>query len=486
MLDKKQPRSLEQPGLRGSGLSRRELLTALGAGGVTLLAAACAPAAPPVATSAPAPAATTGAAAGAAAAKPSITGSIAYFDTDDDPVSSAWHDQWHKDFMAANPGVTIDATHIPSADYNTKLATALATGAKLDMLFWDTTNVPLLYSDGRLLPLNDVMESIYADVGGKDKFSAQALGIYTSANGDIQGIPYYSEPLAWWFRQDLLQEAGLTPPADHWDWAFLLKAVKAMHKPPDVYGVGFPTARNSGTQTPVLAFILNNGGHLVSPDLKSVMFDSPEVREAYQLLKDLSPYLPPGTGTWANPQQVDAVTHGTIANGHYFGRVFQNLEQQNKALIGKISNTFIPYNKATTVNLANWGAHCVFKAGPNPQGAKELIKFAFKKDQFIGYLASTPGLYAPAVPAFGSDPTYLSNATLKLFDPKMVSNVTTASLSTANIVKEGPTWQVNPKGATLSSSLVVVDVLQKILVNNDSIESAVTWGAQQIDMIMKS
>jgi multiple sugar transport system substrate-binding protein len=464
------------------GLSRRELLTALGAGGVTLLAAACAPAAPPAAaTSAPAPA---GAAAGAAA-KPSISGSIAYFDTDDDPVSSAWHDQWHKDFMAAYPGTTVDATHIPSADYNTKLSTALATGAKLDMIFWDTTNVPLLYGDGRLLPLNDVVESIYADIGGKDKFSTQALGIYTAANGDIEGIPYYSEPIAWWFRQDLLQEAGLTAPADHWDWTFLLKAVKAMHKPPDVYGVGFPTGRNNGTQTPVLAFILNNGGHLVSPDLKSVAFDSPEVREAYQLLKELAQYLPPGTGTWANPQQVDAVTHGTIANGHYFGRVFQNLEQQNKALIGKVSNTFIPYNKATTVNLANWGAHAVLKSGPNPQGAKELIKFAFKKDQFIAYLASTPGLYAPAVPSFGSDPTYLSNPTLKLYDAKMVSNVTTASLSTANIVKEGPDWQVNPKGATLSSSLVVVDVLQKILVNGDSVESAVTWGAQQINMIMK-
>jgi hypothetical protein len=58
-------------------------------------------------------------------------------------------------------------------------------------------------------------------------------------------------------------------------------------------------------------------------------------------------------------------------------------------------------------------------------------------------------------------------------------------LNTANIVKEAPDWQVNPKGATLSSSLVVVDVLQKILVNNEPVESAVKWGAQQIETIMK-
>jgi len=53
------------------------------------------------------------------------------------------------------------------------------------------------------------IRAIYADIGGKDKVSAQALGIYTAANGEIQGIPYYSEPLAWWFRQDLLQQRGL-------------------------------------------------------------------------------------------------------------------------------------------------------------------------------------------------------------------------------------------------------------------------------------
>jgi len=486
---------------RETTLSRRQLLSSLGATGVGLLASACisAPASAPTAapnppTAGAANSASTPAAAGApsgastpaAAAKPSITGSIAYFDTDDDPASSAWHDKFHADFTAMYPGVQIEDTHIPSSDYQTKLTTALATGAHLDMLFWDTTNVPLLYEQGKLMPLNDVMESIYASVGGKDKVQAQALGIYTAGNGDIQGIPFYCEPIAWWFRQDLLQAAGLTPPADHWDWNFLLQAAKATHKPPDVYGVGFPTGRNNGTQTPIMSFILNNGGHLVSPDLKTVMFDSPEVREAYSLLKELAQYLPPGTGSWANPQQVDAITHGTIANGHYFGRVFQNVSQQNPSIIGKLSNTLIPYNKQATVNNANWGAHCVFKSAQNPQGAKELLKFMFSKNEYIAYLASTPGLYAPVVTPYGSDPTYLADPTLKAFDPKMIANITAGSVNTANIVKEGADWQVNAKGATISSSLVVVDVLQKILVNNDSVESAVTWGAQQIDAIMKA
>jgi ABC-type glycerol-3-phosphate transport system substrate-binding protein len=138
------------------------------------------------------------------------------------------------------------------------------------------------------------------------------------------------------------------------------------------------------------------------------------------------------------------------------------------------------------VNQANWGAHCVFKTATNPEGAKELIRFAFNKDEYIGYLASTPGLYAPVVAAYGTDPAYLADPTLKAFDPKMVSNITAGSVNTANIVKEGPDWQVNAKGATISSSLVLVDVLQKILVNNESVESAVTWGAQQIDSIMKA
>jgi multiple sugar transport system substrate-binding protein len=518
MSDKGDPQSPPQQRLPGSGLSRRELLTALGVTSATFLAAACTPAAAP----APAPAATSGSAAApaapaaaptavpaaaaatakpaapaaaaatatgapvAAAAKPSITGKITYLDQDDDPASVAWHDTFHKDFMAAYPGVQIEDTHYASADYQQKLTTSMATGAQLDMLFWDTTNIPQLWADGRLLPLNDLLENIYKDIGGKDKLSAEAQALYTGPNGEIQGIPYYNEPLVFWYRQDLLQEAGLTAPADHWDWTFLLNAAKAMHKPPNVYGTGFPTARKSGTLQPIMSLILNNGGHLVSADLKDVMFDSQEVREAYELMKELAQYLPPGTGDWANPQQVDAIVRGTVATGHYYGRVFQNVDKSNKALIGKLSNTLVPYNKATTVNWGNWGAHCVLKTAANPDGGKELIRFSFKKEENIGYLVSVPGLYLPSVPSLASDPTFLNDPTLKAFDPKMVATMTKAAASSGNSVKEGPTWMINPKGATIQSGLVVVDVLQKILINNETVASSVTWGAEQIAGIMKA
>src|SRR5260370_23983709 len=245
----------------------------------------------------------------------------------------------------------------------------MASGAQLDMLCWDTANIRHLVAGGRLLPLNDLLENIYKDIGGKNKLSAEALAQFAGPGGEIQGTPYYNDPLVFWFRQDLLQEAGLTAPADHWDWTFLRNAVKAMHKPPNVYGIVFPTARKSGTLQPIMSLLLNNGGHLVSPDLKDVAFDSAEVREAYDLMKELAQYNPPGTGDWANPQQVDAIVRGTIATGHYYGRVFQNLEKSNKPLIGKLSNTLIPYNNATSVNWGNWRAHCVLKPATNPAAA---------------------------------------------------------------------------------------------------------------------
>jgi multiple sugar transport system substrate-binding protein len=497
------------------GISRRELLTALGVTGATFVVAACSPAAP-----APAPAATSGSAAAppakpaapadtaakpaaspspsaatspaaaptvaAAAAKASITGTITYLDQDDDPASVAWHDEFHKHFIAAYPGVQIEDTHYGSADYLQKLTTSLATGAKLDMLFWDTNYIQQLFSEGKLLPLNDLLENVYKDIGGKDKLSAEALALYTGPNGEIEGIPYYSEPLVFWYRQDLLDEAGLTAPADHWDWSFLVKAAKAMHKPPKVYGIGFPTSRKTATQFPILPLIFNNGGHLVSPDLKDVLFDSAEVREAYELMKELAQYLPPGTGDWANPQQVDAVVRGTIATGHYYGRVFPNVFNQNKALIGKLSNTLIPYNKTNTVNWGNWGAHCVLKTASNPDGAKELIRFGFRKDEHVAYLVSVPGLYLPSVPGLASDPTFLNDPVLKAFDPKMVNLMTRAQAGTANTAQEGPTWKINPKGGNIYGSLVVADVLQKIVINKESVESSVTWGAEQIAGIMKS
>lgn len=466
--------------VRARGRSRRDFLTIMGGAGLAAFAAACGGESDKTRETAPAGGTS---AAGAAPTQVRVT-KVAYISGDASPPEMEWHKRFAEAFKAALPQYEAEGSHYSnSTDYQTKLQTSLATGAPPDMIFRNSDNVPELWDKGLLMPVNDVMEDIFKAIGGKDKFTKAALDRYT-VGGEVISVPMMGGGPVWWFRTDLMREAGLTPPADKWDWNFLLRAVKATHKPPQVYGIGFPTARNAAPQYLTGLLIHNNGGSLVSPDLKDVTFDSQEVRDAIDLLRELNEYNAPGTSTWGNPEQVNAIVRGNIAMGHYWGRVFPNVYNENRDLAGKLGNTLVPYNKQPS-SWGGTGGHAVIKAGKNPQGAKELAKFSMRKEQYISYMRAIPGFYSPAVPEWGTDPLYTNDEVLKAYDPKLLTTMAEAGKHLYDMVKEGPQWEINRRGGTLWGSLIVTDVVQRVLVGKESTRSAVSWGAQQIKEAMR-
>jgi ABC-type glycerol-3-phosphate transport system substrate-binding protein len=366
-----------------------------------------------------------------------------------------------------------------------KLQAALATNSPPEVLFRDSNgdNVAALFNQGLMAPMNDVMDDIYKAIGGKDKFDAAAIDRYTLPTGEVIGMPYVGAPFVWWYRSDLLQQVGLTPPSGHWDWNFLLNAVKATHKPPNVYGFAVALGRNAAVQAFIGALILSNGGHFVSPDLKDVVFDSPEVRESIDLIRELAQYAPPDATTWGYAEEVTALLNGNSMT-LYTGRILQSVLNMSPDLVGKISNTLTPYNKDPR-SFTGMGSHGVFKGSKNLPGAKELAKFSSRKEQMIGYMLTVPGMFSSAIPAYLADSSYTDDKVLKAYDSKLASTVSEASKSTADFLKEGQGWKLNLKSGTLSGSLILADVVQRVVVGKESTQSAVTWGAGQIRDIMK-
>jgi multiple sugar transport system substrate-binding protein len=490
MNGKRAAQGMSRRDVRGMRRDRRDFLTIMGGAGAALMAAACggsstskpSGAATSLATRAAASTSTSAAAAvRTTPAASSKVSTVAYFDSDNAPAEVDWHKQFAADFQAAFPQYHAEASHFTTADLIVKLQTAVASNSPPDLLYRDgRALLPTFWEQGLLAPVNDVMDDVYKLAGGKDK----VVGVerYTTATGDVFGVPYAGIPYVWWFRQDLLQQAGLTPPAGHWDWNFLLKAAKAIHNPPNVYGVGLPLGRNPGIENTLGALILGNGGHFVSPDLKDVVFDSPEVRDAVDVAKELAQYAPPDATSWALNETVTALVKGFVGMAVYSGRPFTAIVAQNPALVGKMSNSLVPYNKAPS-SFSGMGAHGVFKA-KNVQGAKELAKFTLNKEQMISYVLVTAGANVPAVTAYLDDPSYTGSAILKQYDPKMVATMTEATKYYGDFFKEGPAWKNNPKSGTLSASNFLIDVLQKVTVGKESTQSAVTWGAQQIRDIM--
>ena len=202
------------------------------------------------------------------------------------------------------------------------------------------------------------------------------------------------------------------------------------------------------------------------------------------MYRELSQYIPPGANTWTSADQLNAIIQGNVAIGMYQGRVFSNLVTMNPSLIGKISNTLVPYNKQPS-NFGGYSAHGVLKGGKNPQGAKDMIKFSMTKAEFIEWILVNPGQSNPVITSFGTDPSYIGSNVLKAFDPKLVATMIEAEKGQIDFVKEGPGWKLNVKAGTLSGSLFLADVLQKVIIGKESSQSVATFGAQQIRDIMK-
>jgi multiple sugar transport system substrate-binding protein len=396
----------------------------------------------------------------------------------------AWHAKFAGNFHSAFPQYRAEGSIFASADFFTKLQTALATNTTPDVNFRDSSgdNVVAEWDLGLIVPVNDLMEDLFKTVRGKDKFDAAAIERFTTPKGDIVGVPMAGGTWVWWYRQDLLKEAGLTPPAGHWDWKFLLNAVNALHKPPQQYGLAASLGRVTAGQVLIGSLILNNGGHFVSPDLKDVVFDSPEVREAVDLVRELAAYTPPGATTWSNADVLNAVDLGAPM-GIYSGAVMGDVYAKNPSLIGKMSNTQIPYNKVPRT-FSGIGCHGIYKGGKNLQGAKELVKFSMQKEQLTSYLGIRPGNSTSSIPSYDADPSVAGLAALKAWDPQILATMSEAGKNNANFLKEGPGWNINSKSGALVGSLILADVMQKVVVGKESTQSAVTSGAQQIRDIM--
>lgn len=154
-------------------------------------------------------------------------------------------------FMEANPGVTINIETMSWGDFNTKWNAGLTTGDLPDIsVAQNTGEVAEMINAGVLADISGVIDSI-----GRDRFSENALGDMTT-DGVTYGIPYYSHAQVMWYREDLLEEAGLEVPTT---WDEFYDAAVALTKD-GVYGAGFSCSPNDLLCTRYLNYYVRSAG----------------------------------------------------------------------------------------------------------------------------------------------------------------------------------------------------------------------------------
>jgi sorbitol/mannitol transport system substrate-binding protein len=256
---------------------------------VTLLGAACAPAAapPPAATQPPAAqpaAATQPAAANAPAAKPAasnVTGTVSVAMVGNPQMKTL--EQLKGDFESSHPGITLNLLVLPENQVRDKVTTDIATNAaQFDLVTIGMYEVPLWAKNNWIEEVGTTLQQD-ANYDFNDVIPSIRKGL--EYNGKLYAAPFYGESSALFYRKDLLQKANVQIP-DKPTWDQVAAAAKAVHNPPNQFGICLRGLPGWGEQLAPLDTVINTFGGRWFDETWKAQLDSPESSNAIKFYVD--------------------------------------------------------------------------------------------------------------------------------------------------------------------------------------------------------
>ena len=190
-------------------------------------------------------------------------------------------------FEQENPGIRIQQTRVSWTDAPAQLMTSIMGGAAPDIAQANSTMLAQFRAIGAYA---DVTDAIPGEL--RESFLPAALAVVERPDGRLDGYPSEGATWAFFYRQDLFEEAGIEAPPETWDEfvdvALALTRDTTGDGTIDQFGFGHPVQAENAVEywaswmqmagSPVVRF---EDGRWVS-DL-----DSPEALEATQFMVDL-------------------------------------------------------------------------------------------------------------------------------------------------------------------------------------------------------
>ncbi|HEX2032773.1 MAG TPA: sugar ABC transporter substrate-binding protein [Chloroflexota bacterium] len=198
---------------------------------------------------------------------------------------------WEKisqQFEAKTPGVTVVPEHIPSA-YFTKIQTAIAGGDAADVILMEDKPTAGYAKKGFFRELDP-----FISADRSFKFEDYHAGLFDGLKyrGKLYGLPQHWLTQSIAYNKQLLSKAGVAyPPADwrdpSWNWSTFLETARKLtvREGSNVTQWGFPLTGYSWTRWRM--WVWQNGGDVLSSDLKTCLLDTPQAIEGLQFYADL-------------------------------------------------------------------------------------------------------------------------------------------------------------------------------------------------------
>ena len=321
-----------------------------------------------------------------------------------------------------------------------------------------------LYGKG-LMDLSDLADEIGKANGGWYDISV-SMGMI---DGVWKALPIYNYPHMMLYRRDMFKTAGVDVPDTWEDFRKTLQSIKdAKYVKATPFGISI--GRSFDGQQFLIALILSHGGKVLSDDGSKVVFNSPETLAALKyvigLYKDgLMDPTTPGWNDGTNNQALlsgrTAITFNSNSIKLQAKREFQNLYPN----IGTAIYPKGPVKRASNPNVFSYG---IRKTTKQPEKAKQLLAYLFRKDNYSKVLTETEGAVGVSLKGFTDLDVWK--------DP---DNATNLKAQPSSYMYTLP----SAKSAEIFNSYVIIDMVADVLVNGKTPEAAVEKAAKTMEKI---
>jgi multiple sugar transport system substrate-binding protein len=382
-------------------------------------------------------------------------------------------------FQALHPDISVVFETTSDEGYAPQLAAAFSSGEVPDIV----THLPSFaaqsyYANGLVEPFDDVIAAI-----GADDFYPGANDVFRAADGNYCGTGIgNSAANMMWLRTDLMEQAGIENAPVTWDE--MRTAVQAMQRD-GIYGAPLPYGSNSMTSLIFIGFIHQAGGQVFTPDLQ-VDIDNEGTRNALEFYREMREYCPPGATNYSWGESLTAFVSGATATGIYTGRVLANVRDQNPAIAEYVTAVTYPRMSA---DIAPWTFNdfpSVFipAQSQSKEAAKLFAAFLFDPEGYIMQLHAAPGHVLPVLRSINENSIYQDNDIIQRYAAE-VDLMASAAAGGFNLGYESADHPSNEKAGEIIGSNVIADLVQRVVLNGDNVDAALSDASTTIEGIMQ-
>jgi multiple sugar transport system substrate-binding protein len=226
-------------------------------------------------------------------------------------------------------------------------------------------------------------------------------------------------------------------------------------------------------------FITTAGGDIYDEN-GNLTFDSPEVIEALDIMKKLSPYSPPDSTNWVWEDANNALYQGNVCMIFQFGHMSYEFSVNNPDNPEDLLAIPVP-KKMADGNLGMPNGFAIFTTDPAKREAIDRFwKFAMSAEPNAKWLGNmSPGLLVPV--SEGAAKLYLEQPGVKKFayniQPELEGAVPYAK-------QYGFTHELVPQSiGPIAAQNLMGAAVQKMILEDLTPEEAAKWGQEQMGAV---